>query len=144
MMAKCVIFLFLVLSISFSKIYAQEVDFDQQAAAAQNAAAPKFKFLNGEVFQFGKLKQGQKVSHKFEFINSGKQDLKIVYVNPACGCTIADWPKTPIAPGKKAIISVTFDSKEQFGAISKEVFILSNAVTLGDFYTLYIKGEVVK
>ena len=125
-----------------AKLQAQEIDFDQQAAASKNAAAPKFKFINGEVFQFGKLKQGQKVSHKFEFINVGKEDLKIVYVNPSCGCTVADWPKTPIGPGKKAIISVTFDSKEQFGMISKEVFILSNAVTKGDFYTLYIKGEV--
>jgi Protein of unknown function (DUF1573) len=143
MLRKYLLVMFMAIMANCATLVAQEIDFDQQAAAGKNAAAPKFKFTNGETFQFGKLKQGQKVSHKFEFVNVGKEDLKIVYVNPSCGCTIAEWPKTPIGPGKKATISVTFDSKEQFGIISKEVFILSNAVTKGDFYTLYIKGEVV-
>lgn len=125
-------------------VSAQEPDFDQANAATVNAGAPKFKFTGGTTFDFGTIKQGQKVQHKFEFTNTGKEPLMIICVNPSCGCTIADWPKKPVLGGQKAVINITFNSKKQFGAVSKDIAIQSNAVTVGDFYMLSIKGNVIK
>lgn len=30
-----------------------------------------------------------------------------------CGCTVPDWPREPIAPGKMGEIKVEFDSKNK-------------------------------
>ena len=129
-----------------SSIYlkAQEPNFDQSNASATNAAAPKFKFADGDVYNFGTIKRGQKIQHKFEFTNAGKEPLSIINVSSSCGCTVPEWPKKPVLPGKKAVINVTFNSENQLGDETKFIYIQSNAVTKGDFYMLYLKGNVIK
>jgi len=48
---------------------------------------------------FGTIPEGQKVEVAFRFRNTGSTPLVITQVRPSCGCTIADQPKEPIAPG---------------------------------------------
>ena len=47
-------------------------------------------------------------------------------VTTSCGCTVADWTKEPIAPGKTGIVSSTFDAKA-IGRFQKSVGIYCNA-----------------
>ena len=72
---------------------------------------------------FGNINQGDKVATEFEFTNTGKYDLTIYEAKGSCGCTIPEYPKTPIKPGEKGVIKVQFNSAGKSGKQNKSVFI---------------------
>jgi hypothetical protein len=74
----------------------------------------------------GKINQGQKLQVSFRFKNSGKNPLVIQAVNPSCGCTVADFPKEPIAPGQESQITGSFDSNGRSGLQHKELTVIAN------------------
>jgi hypothetical protein len=95
-------------------------------SAAVAANAPIIKFEK-ESFDFGKIKQGDKVSYDFKFINTGKSPLIIKDAVASCGCTIPEWhPKTPVLPGNGGVISVTFNSAGKSGLQDKQITITAN------------------
>ena len=69
-----------------------------------------------------------KVSHTFEVSNTGDMPL-VITRNRACGCTTPEWPKEPVAPGKKAQIKVTFDPAGRPGPFTKTISVYSNGKT---------------
>lgn len=75
---------------------------------------------------FGKITQGQKLAVSFRFKNTGDKPLVIESVKPACGCTVADYPKEPIAPGGEGEITGAFDSEGREGANHKEITVTTN------------------
>lgn len=77
----------------------------------------------------------------FEVTNTGKTDLIIKDVRPDCGCTVADWTRTPIAPGQKGIVSATFDA-ELLGHFEKQVAVRTNAAETPVYLTL--SGNVAR
>jgi hypothetical protein len=77
--------------------------------------------------EFTDIKQGTLLKFAYEFTNKGTADFKIEHVHPTCGCTVADWPKEPIPPGKSGKINVEFDTKDREGYQAKGVNIKSNA-----------------
>ena len=58
---------------------------------------PVIKFAEG-TYDFGKIIQGEKVSHKFSFTNEGKSNLIITSAKGSCGCTIAPSPLSKHGP----------------------------------------------
>lgn len=93
-------------------------------------------------FDFGKIIAGEKVTHIFNFKNSGTQPLIISKVKPSCSCTTPDWSKDPIAPGKKGYIKVIFDSKGKKGMTHKSVTVSAN--TQEQNFQLMLTGEVTQ
>ncbi|MFZ1702928.1 MAG: DUF1573 domain-containing protein [Saprospiraceae bacterium] len=98
---------------------------------AQTPAVPVgpltgIKFDNPN-FDWGKVNDGDKVTHIFKFSNTGKEPLIISDAKGSCGCTVPEWPKEPIAPGAKGEIKVVFDSK---GKGSKEGKLDTKKVTI--------------
>jgi len=83
------------------------------------------KFVATE-HDFGQIQEGEKVSHVFEVLNTGKADLLLQSVKPSCGCTTPNYDKKPIRPGKKATIEVVFDSKGRPGKQRKTVMVVTN------------------
>lgn len=75
---------------------------------------------------FGKVKEGEVVTHKYEFTNTGDNPCKIENVKPSCGCTSPDWTKEEIAPGEKGYITVQFDTKAKSGNQTKTVNVVMN------------------
>lgn len=75
---------------------------------------------------FGDILENQKVETTFEFTNTGKVDLLINDCRAACGCTVPDWPKTPIKPGDSGKIKVVFDSAGKAGMNNKIVTVYAN------------------
>lgn len=75
---------------------------------------------------FGDLKPGEVVSHSFYFKNTGEQSFVITHIESDCGCTTADYPKKPVAPGKEEKIDIIFDSAGKFGKQYKEIRIFAN------------------
>ena len=102
---------------------------------------PVFQFEK-ETYDFGSLKEGESVTYAFKFTNTGKSDLLISSANGSCGCTVPDYPKEAIAPGKKGKIDVTFNSKGKEGMQHKTVTIIAN--TIPNSKVLTISGEVTK
>lgn len=88
---------------------------------------PDMKFEE-EVFDFGTITQGEKVSHDFKFKNGGESDLIVANAYADCGCTVAEVPKKPIPSGEKNIIRITFDSDGKHGMVTKEVTVLTNCI----------------
>ncbi len=88
---------------------------------------PKISFTE-KSFDFGEITQGEKVEHVFEFENTGNEPLILSDVRTTCGCTAPEWPKEPIAPGKKARLKVVFNSAGKMGMQNKVITVMSNAV----------------
>jgi hypothetical protein len=74
----------------------------------------------------GKITEGQKIQISFHLKNTGNSPLVIQSVVPGCGCTLADYPKEPISPGKEAQIIASFDSKGREGQQHKEITVTAN------------------
>ena len=90
---------------------------------------------------FGTLLQGEVVSYSFHFTNTGNMPLIISEVGSSCGCTVGDYPREPIAPGKKGDIKVTYNSTGHHGFQSRTLTVMSN--TNPAKTTLRIKGKVL-
>lgn len=75
---------------------------------------------------FGDMMQGDKVETTFTFTNNGEADLVIVNAKGSCGCTVPDYPKTPVKPGEKATMKVSFNSTGKKGHNKKTVTIHAN------------------
>lgn len=66
------------------------------------------------------------VTTEFEFTNQGNAPLVITSATADCGCTRPEYPKNPIAPGKKGKIKVNFIPKGYTGSFTKNVKVKSN------------------
>ena len=108
-------------------------------ASAQDSQKAEFKF-NEEKHDFGKIPQGTPVTTVFEFTNVGKEPLILTEVRPTCGCTIADYTKTPVKSGSKGTIKITYNAAAA-QPFNKTIVVKSNAVTPEKY--LNIIGEVV-
>ena len=91
---------------------------------------------------FGFVKQGKVVEMKYELTNKGNQPLIISDYKVECSCTTVSFPKDPVLPNQKAIITVSFDTKTVFDRQDRVVEIYSNS--LPDPYKLRFKGVVLK
>lgn len=78
------------------------------------------------VFNFGTIKEGDIVEHRYKFTNTGKVPLSILNARSSCGCTTPDWPKDPIPPGGTGEIYAKFNSDGRPGDQSKLVVVTAN------------------
>ena len=79
------------------------------ALFAQKTTADVAKFAS-ETIDLGKVKQSVPATATFIVTNVGTEPLIIEQANPTCGCTIGDYTKSPIAPGKTGTITATFNA----------------------------------
>lgn len=102
---------------------------------------PVFSFKN-ETYNFGMITEGEKVHYTFTFENTGNADLVITEAQATCGCTVPDYPKQPIPPGKSGVINVVFNSSGKDGYQRKEIHLKAN--TIPNIKKLIITGTVIK
>lgn len=105
-----------------------------------NAQNFKFDKLSHD---FGSIKAGKDTLWTaFTFTNDGSESLIISDVKTSCDCTLAEWPKTPIQPGKSAVIKGGFKIEGKSAAFSKNIIIMANTMPGTTFLTL--KGLIVE
>jgi hypothetical protein len=75
---------------------------------------------------YGKIPEGQKLDVAFRFRNTGATPLVIGAVQPSCGCTVAERPEAPIAPGAEGQIKASFNSNGRVGINHKSLIIMAN------------------
>lgn len=79
-----------------------------------------------ETHDFGDINKGEIVQHVYEITNTGEKPLIISNVKPACGCTAPHYTQEPIAPGEKGKVTLSFDSKNFTGTITKTAHVFIN------------------
>ena len=96
---------------------------------------------NKETHHFGQIEWKRPVSVEYTITNTGDEPLVLTNVTTSCACSVANWTKTPIAPGEKGTVSATFDAKA-LGHFNKSIGIYSNAQP--SLVYLNFDGEVVQ
>ena len=111
----------------------------QQKAEAKTVKAEKapITFKTLEVNK-PNIAYGADETFTFDFKNTGKTPIIISNVQTSCGCTTANKPTEPVAPGKSSSISVKYDTK-RVGEFVKTITVTTN---VGDPVVLTIKGKV--
>ena len=93
---------------------------------------------------FGKFSESSpKVSCVFKFTNIGDQPLVINQAVASCGCTVPQYTKTPVKPGEKGSLTVTYNGRGRFpGHFKKTITVRTN----GDpaMLRLYIEGTMTE
>ena len=95
------------------------------AALADTARYTTIEWLDS-TRDLGKVPEGQKLDVAFRFRNTGTTPLVIGRVQPSCGCTIADPPREPIAPGAEGLIKASFNSDGRAGINHKSLLVTTN------------------
>jgi hypothetical protein len=123
-----------------TNIDSSDVNITASADGKTSGSLPEIKFEE-EVFDFGKITQGEVVSHNFKFKNIGNSNLIISGANGSCGCTVPKWPKEPIGSGKEGNVNVVFSSEGKKGIMEKTVTIVTNCEP--STRIIRIKAEVI-
>lgn len=85
-------------------------------------------------FNFGYVHAGGVVSHSYVLQSTGSDSLKILKVQPACGCTKAPLKKEVIATGENGEVELVFTlSAGSRGNVSKSATVYTNDSTRGTF-----------
>jgi len=93
-----------------------------------------------ESIDVGNIPQGKPKVIRFEFTNITKKPIIIENVAPSCGCTTADYTKTPILPGKTGFVEASYNAAAA-GAFMKTVNVTTSDSKTAK--TLSFKGTVV-
>ena len=108
-------------------------------AVAQQQAEIKFDKTSHNFGQFSEKQPIQKCT--FTFTNTGTAPLVINQAIASCGCTVPAYTKTPILPGKKGEITVTYNGTGKFpGHFKKTITVRSNATT--EMTRLQVEGDM--
>ena len=108
---------------------------------AQKPAQIKF---DKTTHNFGSFSENEpKVSCSFTFTNIGEQPLVINQAIASCGCTVPEYTKTPIQPGEKGEIKVTYNGTGKFpGHFKKSITVRTNGAV--EMTRLYIEGDMTE
>ena len=113
-------------------------------AEVKAPATPKQSSIkwDQEMHDFGDIEKGKPVTYEFSFTNTTKETILITNVRPACGCTAANYTKTPIKPGEKGMVAATFNAANG-GMFQKSVTITTTENGVEAVKTLSSKGKVL-
>lgn len=108
---------------------------------AQKPAEIKF---DKTTHNFGTFSEKEpKVSCSFTFTNVGEAPLVINQAIASCGCTVPEFTKTPIQPGEKGEIKVTYNGTGKFpGHFKKSITVRTNGAV--EMTRLYIEGDMTE
>lgn len=77
----------------------------------------------------------------FTFTNIGDAPLVIHQAVASCGCTVPQYTKEPVLPGKQGTIKVTYNGRGRYpGHFRKSITLRSNARK--EMMRLYIEGDM--
>ena len=105
------------------------------------SAQAKIKF-DKTSYDFGKFSEVTPVQKcTFTFTNVGNAPLIVNRAVASCGCTVPQYTKTPVQPGQKGQVKVTFNGAGFFpGHFKKSITIRTNGKV--EMTRLYIEGDM--
>jgi hypothetical protein len=109
------------------------------AAAEDTGPPPKLEAPEIE-FNAGDVVKGDVIEHEFILNNKGVGVLKVIRVQPTCGCTVTKYDQE-IQPGKSGKVTASVKTENFSGDIAKTINVQTNDKDLPVF-TLTIKAHV--
>lgn len=115
----------------------QEVDFVERSSVQLS-------------YNFGQIKEGEKVIHIFEILNKSQSPWQIKNILTSCGCISARVIKdgkaasTTVAPRKVLKIEVEIDSATHKGKFEQFVYVKISQVDKLKILKLVMQGEVIE
>jgi hypothetical protein len=110
-------------------------------AMAQKPANIRFDKLTHNFGTFSE--KNPIVTCTFTYTNVGGSPLIINQAVASCGCTVPEYTKTPVKPGEKGEIKITYNGTGKFpGHFKKSITIRTNGET--EMTRLYIEGEMTE
>lgn len=97
-----------------------------RVAMADTSNYTNIEWLDSTTQDLGKIKEGSIVEISWKFKNTGDKPLIISDARGTCGCTIADKPSEPVAPGQEGTIKARFNSQGQGPEAHKTVTVDAN------------------
>jgi hypothetical protein len=97
-----------------------------RVAMADTSNYTNIEWLDSTTQSLGKIKEGSIVEITWKFKNTGDKPLIISDARGTCGCTIADKPSEPVAPGQEGTIKARFNSQGQGPEAHKTVTVDAN------------------
>lgn len=147
-MKKCFLFFFIASAIISCNVRKSDKVISDAAKVEADAAKEMDEAMKDSttvqlidsVYNFGSIKEGDKVEFSFRFKNIGDKPLVIASATATCGCTVPERPVKPILPGETGFIKAVFNSKGKPGHQEKGIAVSANAKP--KFPTLKLIGEV--
>jgi hypothetical protein len=116
-----------------------------RSALADTANYSELQWIDSIHQDLGKINQGQVVEIVWRLKNTGNKPLVIADVAPGCGCTLAEKPEEPIAPGQEGRIKAKYDSNNQsVGMQQKSVTVMANTAKNSYYLTFAVEVEAKK
>ena len=107
---------------------------------AQKPAEIKFEKVTHNFGTFS-AEKSPVVTCEFNFTNVGETPLVINQAVASCGCTVPEYTKTPVQPGEKGTIKVTYTGTGKFpGHFKKSITVRTNGAI--EMTRLYIEGDM--
>jgi phage FluMu protein gp41 len=82
--------------------------------------------LDPESWDFGRTLKNRVIEKQFTLKNVGDADLVIERISTTCGCAAALLSEKTLAPGKSAVLRVTFDTRDLEGQVERKVLLRTN------------------
>ncbi|MDP2424315.1 MAG: DUF1573 domain-containing protein [Bacteroidales bacterium] len=130
------------LSLSWAMIFTLAFSAYTSAQNATKVNGPQISF-DKETHDYGTIYVNGDGNCVFLFTNTGTEPLMLSDVKAGCGCTVPEWPREPVLPGKSAQIKVKYTTLSRAHQINKSIVVTSNSVEKSTV-VLRIIGEVVE
>jgi thiol-disulfide isomerase/thioredoxin len=108
-----------------SALWGQQPADPNAAPAPTQGPRPVIK-VDSAVHDFGTTWIGTALSHSFKITNAGTAPLKILKVDPKCGCTVAGPYPDTLAPGASGEFPFSLDTSSLYNQYEKWIPITSN------------------
>ncbi len=90
------------------------------------AAGPKVEVPESTI-DFGKTVQKAVLTHSFWIKSTGDDTLRIMKIEPGCGCTQAPLADSVLAPGDSTTFKIIFSTGRFVGHVAKSPYFITNA-----------------
>ncbi len=95
------------------------------------------------IWDFGRVKEGELLTHNFKLKNESRETLNIKDVNTSCGCTVSKVKEKVLSPGQSTVIEVRFNSKGYSGHTQQYIYVHTDSLD-NSIIRFIIKAEVIK
>ncbi len=111
-------------------------------AQSNNEGKPAEIKFDKTIHNFGQFSESDPiVTCIFTYTNVGGAPLIINQAVASCGCTVPEYTKTPIQPGEKGQLKITYNGTGKFpGYFKKNITIRTNGVV--EMTRLYVEGDM--
>jgi hypothetical protein len=102
-------------------------------------APSAIKWTTSTDYDFGAVEFGTTSGVVFSFQNTSTDSVLLETVRTTCGCTAAEWPERPLAPGATGDLRIEFTAEHK-GPFTKKIRVFFDAMRKPEI--LFIRGRV--